>query len=193
MSFRYWGIFCVDASSKDRIQQCFVQIARLLQVDENIDSIKRTLANTSQAWLLVFDNADDPKLSLAPYFPAGNRGDILITSRNPQCQIYNTVGYREVGRLSPDGSVSLLNKIIYGATSPSQGAAEEVQKIVETVGHLGLAIVKAGAYIRETSCSLHDYLELYNLRQRDLLQDLLKHLGTDYQYSSTRRGKYQSI
>jgi hypothetical protein len=60
-------------------------------VDENIDSVKRRLANISQAWLLVFDNADDPKLGLAPYFPAGNRGDVIITSRNPQCQYYIVV------------------------------------------------------------------------------------------------------
>jgi tetratricopeptide (TPR) repeat protein len=152
-------------------------------VNENIDSIKRTLANSLQAWLLIFDNADDPDLSLAPYFPAGDRGDILITSRNPQCQAYNTVGYQEVGRLSPKDSVSLLDKIIYGATSRSQEASEEDQKIVETVGHLALAIVQAGAYIRETSCSLHDYLELYKRRRRNLLQDLPKHLGTDYKRS----------
>ena len=152
-------------------------------MNENVDSIKRTLANRLQAWLLIFDNADDPDLSLAPYFPAGDRGDILITSRNPQCQAYNTVGYQEVGRLSPNDSVSLLNKIIYGATSRSQEASEEGQKIVETVGHLALAIVQAGAYIRETSCSLHDYLELYKRRRRNLLQDLPKHLGTDYKRS----------
>jgi hypothetical protein len=88
-----------------------------------------------------------------------------------------------VGRLSPDESVSLLNKIIYGLTGPSQQASEEGQKVVETVGHLALAIIQAGAYIRENSCSLHDYLELYKRRRRNLLQDLPKHLGTDYKYS----------
>jgi hypothetical protein len=182
VSFRYWGIFWVDASSGDRIQQCFAQIARLLRVDDNIDSVKRQLANTSQAWLLVFDNTDDPKLSLAPYLPAGNRGDIIITSRNPQCQSYNTVGYKEVGRLSPDDSVSLLNKIVYGATCPSQQNTEESQKIAETLGCLALAIVQAGAYTRETSCSLHDYLEIYERRERNMLQYLPTHLGTDHRY-----------
>jgi hypothetical protein len=54
-------------------------------VDKDIDSVKRVLANTSQSWLLVFDNADNPKLSLTPYFPGGGRGDIIITSRNPGC------------------------------------------------------------------------------------------------------------
>src|SRR5947207_11096341 len=63
--------------------------SRLLQLDENVDSVKRILANTLQAWLLVFDNADDPNLSLSSYLPPGNRGHIIITSRNPQCVHYN--------------------------------------------------------------------------------------------------------
>jgi hypothetical protein len=42
--------------------------------------------------LLVFDTADDPSLSLAPYFLAGDRGDIVVTSRNPECCKYTTVG-----------------------------------------------------------------------------------------------------
>jgi len=151
-------------------------------VDEDIDSVKRRLANSSQAWLLVFDNADDPNLKLAPYFPAGNRGDIIITSRNPQCQSYNTVGYKEVGRLSLDDSISLLSKIIYPENHALPQNTEESKKIVDALGCLALAIVQAGAYIRETSCSLHDYLEIYKTRKK-VLEHLPKHFNTDYQYS----------
>jgi hypothetical protein len=158
-------------------------MARILQVDENIDSVKRRLANVSQAWLLVLDNADDPNLDLHSYLPAGDRGHIIITSRNPQCQHYNTVGYQQIGQLSLIDSVSLLHKIIHGVTVPLQGAVEESQSIVKTLGCLALAIVQAGAYIRETSCSFYDYLALYERRRGNLLQVLPKHLGTDYQYS----------
>src|ERR1700761_6452201 len=125
---RYRGIFWVDASSDDRIRQCFTQIARLLQVDDNIDSVKRRLANTSQAWLLVFDNADDPGLKLDPYLPAGSRGDVTITSRNPQHQVYNTVGFREIGRLSLNDAISLLSRMVYGEVQALPQAAEQIQK-----------------------------------------------------------------
>ncbi|KAK5215128.1 hypothetical protein LTR96_011450 [Exophiala xenobiotica] len=107
---RYWGIFWVDTSTDDSIQRSFTQLARILQVDENVECMKRTLANSVQAWLLIFDNADDPSLNLASYFPTGNRGDIIITSRNPQCQHYNTMGWREVGQLSPHDSMLLLKR-----------------------------------------------------------------------------------
>jgi tetratricopeptide (TPR) repeat protein len=180
---RYWGIFWIDASTDESIQQSFTQVARLLQVDENIESVRRSLANTSQPWLLVFDNADDPNFSLYPHLPTGNRGDIIITSRNPEFQQYNTVGYKEVGRLSLEDSVLLLHKIVYGATGLSKQDTEESKRVVQTLGCLALAIVQAGAYIRKTSCSFHIYLEIYEKRQRHLLQYLPMHLGTGYQYS----------
>ncbi|KAK5054617.1 hypothetical protein LTR84_001508 [Exophiala bonariae] len=169
--------------SDNLVQQCFVQIARLLQTDENINSVKRTLANTSLSWLLIFDNADNPNLRLTPYFPPGDRGDIIIASRNPQHQHYNTVGYEEVDQLSPSDSLVLLSKVAYGETSPLLDTLEKRKTIVEILGYHALAIVQAGAYIRETSCSLSHYLEVYEQRRKDLLDNLPPHLGTDYQHS----------
>jgi hypothetical protein len=181
--FRYWGVFWVDASSDDRLRQGFAQIALLLQVDETIDSVKRKLANTAQTWLLVLDNADNPDLSLSPYLPAGSRGDIIITSRNPECQQYNTGGYRNVGQLSPNDSVSLLNKLIYGSTNSSELVTHALQNIAAALGYLALALVQAGAYIRETSCSPQEYVDIYNRRTANLLQYQPKHAATDYRYS----------
>jgi tetratricopeptide (TPR) repeat protein len=141
------------------------------------------LASTSQSWLLVFDNADDPNLSLAPYFPAGDRGDILITSRNPACCQYNTIGSREIGRLSVDDSVLLLIKTAHGDTTLANEVYEDGKKVVKALGCLALAIAQAGAYIRETSCSLKDYFDIYKRRQKELLGYLPKHTGTDYGYT----------
>jgi len=141
------------------------------------------LANTSQSWLLVFDNADDPNLSLTSYFPAGDRGDILITSRNPGCCQYNTVGCKEIGPLSADDSVLLLVKTSYGDTTLADNDYEDGNRIVEALGRLALAIAQAGAYICETSCSLKEYLELYKRRQKDLLRYFPKHTGTDYGFT----------
>jgi hypothetical protein len=54
---------------------------------------------------------------------------------------------------------------------------------VDVLGRLALAIVQAGAYIRETSCSLHDYLDTYERQKTALLRYLPDHLGTHYQHS----------
>lgn len=68
---RYWGVFWIDASTRDNIQRGLVQIALILQINQDTDSVKRALANASKAWLLVFDNADDPDLALTPILPGG--------------------------------------------------------------------------------------------------------------------------
>jgi hypothetical protein len=141
------------------------------------------LANTSQSWLLIFDNADDPKLSLTLYFPAGDRGDILITSRNPACCQYNTVGSKEIRRLSGDDSVLLLVKTAHGDTTLADKVYKDGKKVVQALGCLALAIAQAGAYIRETSCSLKEYFELYEKRQKELLGYLPKHTGTNYGFT----------
>lgn len=79
--------------------------------------------------------------------------------------------------------MTLLGKVIYGTTIPSPDRVEESKTIVEALGYLALAIVQAGAYIRETSCSLHEYLDIYERRKRIILDYFPEHLGTDYQHS----------
>jgi hypothetical protein len=129
-------------------------MAQVLQVDENVNSVKQKMTHTSQAWLLVFNNADDPELLLTPYLPPGDRGDVIITSRNPESQHYNTVGCRAVRQLLIYDSVSLLTKMISGATSPPEQAMEESEKVVATLGCLALASVQAGSCIRKTACTV---------------------------------------
>jgi hypothetical protein len=159
------------------------QIARLLLVDEDIESVKRMLANATHPWLLIFDNADEPELPLTPYFPAGDRGDIIITTRNPQCQLYSTVGSKEVERMEAEDAIVLLSKTAYGVPTLSNEHHEGGQKVVERLGCLALAIVQASAYIREASCSFDDYLELYHRAQKEVLTYAPKHSGTDYHYT----------
>jgi hypothetical protein len=55
--------------------------------------------------------------------------------------------------------------------------------VQETLGCLPLAIVQAGAYIRETSCALEEYLEVYQRRQKEVLGYFSKHSGTDNRYT----------
>jgi len=45
---------------------------------------------------LLKRNADYSHLQLAPHLPAGNRGNIIITGRNPRCEQDSTVGSRQL-------------------------------------------------------------------------------------------------
>lgn len=180
-------MFWIDASTSDSIRRGFLQLSPLLQVDHDIDSVKRALANTSQPWLLIFDNADNPRLPLAPWFPSGDRGDVIVTSRNPDAGQYSTVGVKVVTQMLSEDALELLNKTAFG-TAIKQGDDHACNdkvglQVVQTLGCLALAIVQAGAYIREISCSFQDYLELYRRRRDEVLAYVPKHVGTDYRYT----------
>lgn len=79
--------------------------------------------------------------------------------------------------------MSLLSKVICGTKNPAVDLLGKSQTIVKTLGYLALAVVQAGAYIRETSCSLEAYPDLYDKRKSSVLQFLPTHRGSDYQHS----------
>ncbi len=147
-------------------------------------SVKRALTHATAPWLLIFDNVDDPRLLLTPYFPEGDRGNIIITSRNPECQQYNTVGSKNVGQMMAAEAVALLAKTVYGTSDLQNKEDEGGREVAEKLGCLALAIVQAGAYIRETSCSFNNYLTLYYQRRELVLTYLpQQYTGTDYRYT----------
>jgi hypothetical protein len=88
-----------------------------------------------------------------------------------------------------------LGKIIHGTTiSWQDNAVEESRRIVEALGCLAIAIVQAGVFIRETSCSLHDNHESYQRRKRDLLSHLPTHLSiSETEFKSVRENNKVAI
>jgi hypothetical protein len=72
--------------------------------------MKRWLLNVSDQWLLILDNADDITLNLLNYFPSGDRGIIIITSRNPECRMHVTVGFEELNKMDFKDIITLLLK-----------------------------------------------------------------------------------
>ena len=83
----YHDVFWVNATSRETLIEGFVTIARLLALpakDEQdqtmiVAAVQQWLANHSD-WLLILDNADDSQL-VTEFFPTGNTGHILLTTR----------------------------------------------------------------------------------------------------------------
>jgi ankyrin repeat protein len=92
-------------------------------------------------WIL--DNADDPDLDISRHFPVGDRGTILITSRNPDCGIYATAGVHELGRLEVEEAITLILKTAGHSNLLEQPARETARSVVSTLGCLALAIDQA--------------------------------------------------
>jgi tetratricopeptide (TPR) repeat protein len=110
-------------------------------------------------WLLVFDNAEDPR-ALSRWLPEGP-GQVLITSRNPAWHgTAATVGVREFTRAE---SVTLLHRLAPDLTD------DEADRVADAVGDLPLAVEQAGSLLADTGLTVDKYLRLLAERAQDVL------------------------
>lgn len=119
--------------------------------------------------MLVIDNADDPAVNYSRFFPTGDQGHILLTSRLHDCKIYATIGSYEFRDMNEEDAVLLLLKSADEDTN-SKDAKETAKRIVKALGYLPLALTQAGAAIRQHICSLAGYLDLYKSHRAGLLK-----------------------
>ncbi len=91
--------------------QGFLNIAQQCRLGQEVDVVKRWLANTDKPWLLILDNADDPSIDISKYFHTGGRGTVLIMSQNRESASYKTVGSSEIGSMALDDAITLLLRV----------------------------------------------------------------------------------
>jgi hypothetical protein len=154
----FWGIFWIDASTEERVVQTYSSIAKIAGVEPNANAAMHWLSNLDTTWLLIIDNADDPEMDIEKYFPKGNRGRILVTTRNPEHKIHGNVEPRfyKIQGLEKQEAIDLL----LTAEEPipwDTSSVDRALKITEKLGFLALAIVQAGAVIRDGLCTLENY------------------------------------
>lgn len=159
----FWYVFWIDASTEERIKQTYAQISKFAEVEPNENAAMHWLSDLEESWLLLIDNADDPKLQIEKYFPKGNRGHVLITTRNPALKVHGNVGpgYYEFHGLGFQEANDLLLKAARVPTPWDSTSEMSASAITKSLGFLVLAIVHAGAVIRDGLCTLKTYLGFY--------------------------------
>lgn len=185
----FWGIFCIDGKSEETIRHTFSNVAKIGGVEPNESAAKNWLANLTYPWLLLIDNADDRNMDLQKHFPTGERGFILITTRNPYNRTLGTFGEKfydfEKRRLDVEESNELLLK---AADEPRRitSVRDAAARIAERLGYLPLALVQAGKAIFRgmCNCNLLNYLEIYDqswqrIRRARSLSGLRSSLNND--------------
>ena len=110
---RFWKIFWIDTSHNEAINLSFENIVRDPEVSAfgvtDMKSAIQWLSRTDSKWLLVFDNADGKPNVVSEYLPAGNRGNVLITSRNPEMKRNVSPGdWIEVEEMEEEDAILLL-------------------------------------------------------------------------------------
>ena len=132
--------------------------------------------------MLIIDNADDPSVDISRFFPPGDRGHILVTSRNSECRYHETVGYQELKEMNHEEADTLLLKAA-GKDPTVPRLRRLARPITSTLGYLPLAIDQAGATIRQNISSLESYLTLYYRQRRQIMSMRSIQGGEAYKYT----------
>ena len=173
------SIFWIDASSPTTIAQSFSSIAGIItgnkadpkDLEANIQIVKGSLGTWTDRWLLVFDNFDDPKAfkgrDIREYFPHGENGAILFTSRHGDVKrLGQVISINEMSQ--SEGLELLFRQVGYDRNESNELVGKG---IITRLGNLALAIDQAGAYISARSLPLHLFMDHYNMRREKVLKE----------------------
>ena len=127
------------------------------------------IGSLKENYAMVFDNADVlSPAELEGYFPPGQRGNILISSRNSNMQcLTSPENSLEVTEMEENEAILLFLKSSC-LSSSSVDLKVEVSKIVKELCCLPLAVDQAGAFIASGGSNIGDYLDMY-LHHRETL------------------------
>lgn len=109
---------------------------------------------------MIIDSADDSEVKVETLFPEGERGHILITTRDPSHKVHGTVGPQsfEFSQLEHDAANHLLLRAACLPTPGDPPTTESASCISSALGFLPLALIHAGRAIMQGLCTLQTYL-----------------------------------
>ncbi|THW84458.1 purine and uridine phosphorylase [Aureobasidium pullulans] len=191
---KYSAVFWLDGSSKDALQNSFLNIVTRLPAGEVTLSLAHAAKQASpdmklivrgvqdwlslpsnHRWLVVIDNVDrdyttkgtDPlAYELKEYLPAADHGNVLVTSR-----LSTLVAARNSHRLTRvdhDQSRAILEAA--GGEYISAQDESAADTLLEKLSGLPIALTQAGAHIRQTGVSVAEYMDHYNSTWQQLME-----------------------
>ena len=171
----YQAIFWVRSETETDIITSFVAIARCLALplidgqnpNDIVNAVKHWL-DTHSDWLLIFDNADEPKL--IKQFRPQRSGHILITSRAHNFGILGISKPVILKGMLPEKAVEFLFKRT-DIESNNETELQAARQLAKTLDYFPLALEQAGAHIAEHQESFQSYLHVYQQRRLKLLEE----------------------
>jgi tetratricopeptide (TPR) repeat protein len=166
-------VFWIDATTDATAEMGFAELGGIAKKDTTFAAGMHWLSNCQEPWLLVIDNADNHDMNVSRYFPAGGRGHIILTTRNPNNVVHATIGEASFREMEEEDAITLLLKT---AQQPGAEDYKEMSKrqlarpITSALGYLAIAIIHAGATIRRRLYTLESYLRVY---ERELMNQKL--------------------
>ncbi|KAH7354935.1 hypothetical protein BKA65DRAFT_549010 [Rhexocercosporidium sp. MPI-PUGE-AT-0058] len=171
LKHKFWGIFWVDVDKPSTAERDFIAVAKLLgHSAKTVHEALQALANTQRSWLLILDNADDPDFDYQVYFPPGNHGAVLMTTRVTECRRYSPDAFEALEGLEEEDSKNLLLKAAEVPRESWSSCGYDAKEVVNLLGSHPLALIQAGAYISQGHCQLGQYPKVYQRQRRRLLK-----------------------
>ena len=178
-------MFWVDATSLESINMSLrgissISVVQASCMDGSVESVLQWISCVQEEWLMVFDNADDLSPdAVAKFIPPGNRGNILITSRNRSMgRVIAFENVIEINEMEEADAIALLLKAsCLDASSEHLQAAKD---IVASLGCMPLAVDQAGAYIEAGNCDINEYLRQFSSHRQILMSDDTFRGASDY-------------
>ena len=177
-SGRFEAIYWVDVSSPSTLHQSFTKIAMCFgkpgvsaaEDDGNVQFVLDRLSGSSFPWLLVFDNFDDPELfqgNIQRFFPRGNRGAILVSSR---IRSTNALGHAlDLSSMSEAESLEILyHKNDHLNKEYTNSSALQV---IQILSYHALAVAQARAYIESRQMDFDAFIQDYNACKEAVLRE----------------------
>ncbi|THW10419.1 TPR-like protein [Aureobasidium pullulans] len=178
----FWGIFWINVSSQVIAEQSFADLAQAVGLSNTtVQHVVHWLSNLQRSWLLVLDNYDDKETDISKFIPSSG-GSIIITTRLAGLQ-----GNTEVlDAMDYGDAIELLYKACIIEDKEQNTHMYHAKSVVELLGRHALALVHAGAYIRQGYTSLEEYPQLFQQQQKRLMQFKPGHLipGNDSVYAT---------
>lgn len=130
-------------------------------------------------WLLVLDNADDPKIDLASYLPSCYHGTILVSTRNPELGRLNTTAHLQLGPMGDEEALEILLRAAHRRFPFSPEEEASAKQLIGELGGLAVALVQAGnyCYCMSSTANSNDgfytfgqYLSLFENQRAELMK-----------------------
>ncbi|KAG8707384.1 hypothetical protein FRC11_007478, partial [Ceratobasidium sp. 423] len=166
---RRWRVIVyVDSTSPRSIESSLEQFALTKSIGGTYEDTIEWLGSQMEQWLLVFDGADMPSHGLTKYFPKGDHGSIIVTTRWRCFARYaKGKGYAlDVTRMGQEEALELLMKVAYQLKAAT-------------------ALLEAGAYIDYADVTFSKYKERLLIRKRETLERFTKLRDKLDDYSET--------
>ena len=182
--------FWVSAASVEKLARDFSKLVDLCLPGRHASdqATKLTLARAwledstiGKKWLLVLDNVtqETSRMILDEILPRRNsEGRLLFTTRTALIAESCTISSKSLTiALHPPGPHDAVKMLAAGAGRGGEGTEDasyaDLEPLVQSVGHLPLAIDQAASYLKESGSSTKELLDLYH--SEEIMEVIRRH------------------